>query len=72
MTNCVPSIRAKIVRDGVDDIELFYLAEKYLGKDWLMEKTKEGTPTLTEYTSGDNFIKLRIEIGNALEAAMKK
>ena len=72
MTNCVPSIRAKIVRDGVDDIELFYLAEKYLGKDWLMEKTKEGTPTLTEYTSGDNFVKLRIEIGNALEAALKK
>ncbi len=68
----VPSIRAKIVRDGVDDIELFYLAEKYLDKDWLMEKTKEGTPSLTEYTSDDKFAALRIEIGNALEAAMKK
>ncbi len=72
VTNCVPSIRAKIIRDGVDDIELFYLAEKYLDKDWLMEKTKEGTPTLTEYTSDDKFAALRIEIGNALEAAMKK
>ncbi len=68
----VPSIRAKIVRDGIDDIEMFYLAEKYLDKDWLMEKTKEGTPTLTEYTTNDNFAALRIEIGNALEAVLKK
>lgn len=72
LIDCVPSIRAKIVRDGVDDIELFYLAEEYLGKEWLLEKTKEGTPSLTEYTTSDNFASLRIEIGNALEAAMKK
>ena len=68
----VPSIRAKIIRDGVDDIEMFYLAEKHLGKDWLLEKTKEGTPTLTEYVSADKYAALRIEIGNALEEAMKK
>ncbi len=68
----VPSIRAKIVRDGVDDIELFYLAEQYLGEEWLKNKTREGTPCLTEYVSGDDFVKLRIEIGNALEAALKK
>ncbi len=72
LLNCVPSIRAKIVRDGVDDVELFYLAEKYLGKEWLLEKTKEGTPSLTEYTDSDSFVALRIEIGNALEAALKK
>ncbi len=67
-----PSVRAKIVRDGVDDIEMFYLAEQYLGEEWLKNKTKEGTPSLTEYVSGDEYIKLRIEIGNALEAALKK
>ena len=67
----VPSIRAKIVRDGVDDIEMFYLAEKYLDEDWIMEKTREGTPTLTEYANGDKYVSLRIEIGNALEAAIK-
>ncbi len=66
-----PSIRAKIVRDGCDDIELLNLAEQYLGKDWVKEKTKEGTPTLTEFASGDKYAALRIEIGNALEAAMK-
>ncbi len=67
-----PSIRAKIVRDGIDEIEMFYIAEQYLGEEWLKNKTKEGTPSLTEYVSGDEYIKLRIEIGNALEAAMKK
>ena len=66
------SIRAKIVRDGIDDIEMFYLAEKYLDKEWIVEKTKEGTPTLTSYSTSDKFAALRIEIGNALEAAMKK
>ncbi len=69
---CVPSIRAKIVRDGAEDVELFYLAEKVLGKDWVVEKTKEGTSTVTSFTTDDNFASLRIEIGNALEAAMKK
>jgi hypothetical protein len=68
----VPSIRAKIVRDGVDDIEMFYLAEKYLDKEWLMAKTVEGTPSLTEYSTNDKFASLRIEIGNALEEALKK
>ncbi len=69
--NCVPSIRAKIFRDGVDDIELFYLAEELLGKDWLMSKTYEATPSLTEFTDNDTFAALRIEIGNALEAALE-
>ena len=66
-----PSIRAKIVRDGIDDIEMFYLAEKYLGKDWVVEKTKEGTSSITEFTTSENYNALRIEIGNALEAAIK-
>ena len=67
----VPSIRAKIVRDGCDDIEMFRFAEQYLGKDWLIAKTKEGTPTLTEFVNADKFAALRIEIGNAIEAAVK-
>ncbi len=67
----VASIRAKNVRDGVDDVELLNLAEKYLGKEWLLEKTYEGTPSLTEFVDGDKFEALRIEIGNALESALK-
>ena len=67
----VASIRIKLVRDGIDDIELLYLAEKEFGKEWVMEKVNEITPTLTSYTSEENFYKIRKEIGDALEAALK-
>ncbi len=67
----IPSIRLKIVRDGIDDVELLYLAEKALGKDRIMEWANEATPSLTTYTTDDRFHEIRIEIGNALEAAMK-
>ncbi|MBQ7780303.1 MAG: hypothetical protein IJ404_07400 [Clostridia bacterium] len=67
---CNP-LNKEIVRDGIDGIEMFYLAEKHLDKDWLMAKAKEGTPLLTEFTTNKKFISLRIEIGNALEAALK-
>ncbi len=67
----IPTIRLKILRDGIDDIEMFYLAEQYLDKDWLDSKINEATPTLTSYTSEENFYKIRKEIGDALEAALK-
>ena len=68
----VPSLRLKILRDGIDDIELMYLAEKHLGREWVMEKVNEATPTLTSYTTEENFYKLRKEIGDALEKALAK
>ena len=67
----VPSSRLKMLRDGIDDIELLYLAEKVFGRDWVMERVNEVTPTLTSYTSEENFYKIRKEIGDALEAALK-
>ena len=69
--NAIPSSRLKILRDGIDDIELLKLAEQYLDEDWIMEKVNKATPSLTSYTSEDNFYKLRKEIGDALEAALK-
>ena len=36
-----------------------------------MEKVNEVTPTLTSYTDEENFYKLRKEICDALEAALK-
>ncbi len=66
----VPTNRLKILRDGIDDIELLYLAEKEFGKEWVMEKVNEVTPTLTSYTTEENFYKLRKEIGDALEKAL--
>ncbi len=70
-TTPIPTVRLKIIRDGVEDIELFYLAEQYLGKDWIMSKTMEATPSLTEYSvDADGFNRIRNEIYTALEQAM--
>ncbi len=68
----VASVRQKYVRDGIDDIEMFYLAETVLGKEWVMGKVNYATPDLKTYISEEEFAALRIEIGNALEAALNK
>ena len=68
----MPSLRLKILRDALDDIELLLLAEKHLGKEWVMAKTYEATPTLTSYTTPERFVEIRKEIGDALEAVLAK
>ncbi|MBE6581787.1 MAG: DUF4091 domain-containing protein [Ruminococcaceae bacterium] len=68
----VASIRLKIVRDGIDDIELMYLAEKYLGESWVMNKTYSATSNLTSFTDNDSFAQIRKEIGDALEKKINK
>ncbi len=67
----ISSLRMKILRDGIDDIEFFYLAEQVLGREWVMNYVNQATPSLTEYASKDQFAKIRIEMGNAVEAALK-
>ena len=72
-TTPVLSVRLKIVRDGIEDIELFYLAEQVLGEDWVLNKTYEVTPNLTTYSVDDEgFDSVRIEILEALEAALSE
>lgn len=68
----IGSIRMKILRDALDDIELLSLAKKYLGREWVMEKVDEATPTLTTYTTPERFVEIRKEIGDALEAVLAK
>lgn len=67
----IGSIRMKILRDALDDVELIVLGEKLLGKEWVMARVDEATPNLTTYTSAERFIELRKEIGDAIEAALK-
>ncbi len=71
LTGAIGSIRMKILRDGLNDVELLLMAEKVFGKDWVMKKADEVSPTLTSYTTPENFLKIRKEIGDALEAALK-
>ncbi len=71
LKGAVGSIRIKILRDALDDIELLELASKHLGRDWVMARVNEATPTLTSYTTKEKFVELRKEIGDALEAALR-
>ncbi len=64
----VASIRLKIIRDGIDDIELLYLAEDVLGKDAVKDLAAKVSKSLTTVdVTSDEFAALRIEIGNAIE-----
>ncbi len=73
LTERVPSIRLKIMRDGIEDIELFYMAEKLLGREWVDAYVNAVTPTLTSIAvTSDEFADIRIKIGNAVEAALAK
>ncbi len=67
----VPSIRLKLIRDGIDDIELMYLAEQVLGESWAKEKAAKVSKSLQSLdVTSDEFAALRVEIGNAIEDAM--
>ncbi len=64
----IASIRLKIMRDGLDDIELFYLAESLLGKEWIDERVNKASSSLTSVdVSSDELYGIRLEIGNAIE-----
>lgn len=66
----IPTIRLKIFRDSVNDIEMFNLAGEYLGRDWVKERINKATPSLTEFASNDVLASVRKEIGDALEKAI--
>ncbi len=64
----IASIRLKIMRDGLDDIELFYLAERLLGKEWIDERVNKASSSLTSVdVTSDELYCIRIEIGDAVE-----
>ncbi len=69
----IVSIRMKIMRDGIDDIELFYLAEGLFGRDWVDERVNKASSSLTSVdVTSDELYDLRVEIGNAVEAEISK
>lgn len=66
------SMRLEAVRDGIEDFDMFTLAEQTLGSDWVKEKIAEITPSLTKYIkNSDKFSEARKAVGDALEAALK-
>lgn len=67
----VSSIRLKIIRDGIDDIELLYMAEEHFGREWVDERANKVSKSLTSVDiTSDAFAALRIEIAEAIEAKL--
>ncbi len=69
----VPSIRLVAVRDGIEDIELLYLAEQYLGSAYTNEylsRVDDVSSSLTSICESDDLATLRIDLGNAIEQAL--
>ena len=63
----VASIRLDCIRDGLEDIALLKLAERELGRDWVIERVTTVTPSVSEHTqSTDVFGSVRDEILKAL------
>lgn len=63
-----PSVRLEAIRNGIEDCEMLLIADKVLGRDWVLEKVRMVTQDLKNYTdSPDLFNKMRMEIGNAIE-----
>lgn len=67
------SVRIEAVRDGLEDCEMFLMADQYLGREWVLDKIRQVTTDLKTYTDSVSvFVKTREEIGNALEKAINK
>jgi hypothetical protein len=66
------SIRLEAIRDGIEDFDMFTLAEKYLGRDYIHDAIGEITTSVIKYTKNeDKFTAARIKLGNELEKAIK-
>lgn len=72
LTGPVASMRLKAIRDGAEDYELFVLAEKTLGRNYILEKLNLVSPDVTKVSVDSvGFSKIREQIGNDIENAMK-
>ena len=64
----VVSLRMKIIRSGIEDFDLFTLAEQIVGREALTERILSVVPSLTEVRgSGDTLLEMRKEIGDLIE-----
>ena len=68
----VGSLRLEIVRSAIEDFAMLSLAEKAFGREWVIDKISEVTPSLREYNDDhDALDRVRIEIGNKLNEFYK-
>ena len=68
----VASLRLKCIRDGMEDYGLLSLAEQTLGREYVLKKLYSVSPKPSEVlVDSYSFLKLRAEIGNDIQAALK-
>ena len=68
----MPSQRAWLIREGIEDFDLLKIAEKRLGKDQVAKIISQGIPDPMQWHNDVNvFEKIRLELGNAVEKAGK-
>lgn len=68
----VSSLRLEAIRDGIDDIDYFTIAEKELGRSFVDECIAEVSTSLEKYTSDEElFMGIRKKLGDAIEKNRK-
>ncbi|MBQ8641603.1 MAG: DUF4091 domain-containing protein [Clostridia bacterium] len=67
------SFRLAQIRDGIEDFEMFCMAEELFGREWVDEMIARVTPSLTRYSNDtDNFISVRKAVGDAIAEKLGK
>lgn len=67
------SLRLETIRDGIEDFDLFKMAEELFGREWVDEMIDKVTPSLTQYsTDTDNFLAVRNAVGDAVAEKLSK
>ena len=68
----VASFRLECIRSGMEDYDLLLKAEQLLGREWVVEKVKIVSESLSVHTGSNRvFNETRKAIGDAIEAAVK-
>ena len=68
----IGSLRLEDIRDGIEDYQYLEMAKTLLGQDRVDEIISQVTTGVLHYIDDDDvFAQIRIELGNALEAASK-
>ncbi len=69
----IGSLTVEANRDGIEDFQLLRMAEDLLGKDVAMSYAKRITTAVNVYTKdADLLAQVRLELGNAVEAALAR
>ena len=68
---CVACQRTGIMRDGIEDVEYFYLAEELFGREWVDALMERVVRTVNDFEQdGDVMLAVRAELGDAIEKAL--